>query len=99
MTIALPAEAAPRKDKLDLSWPILILFAALLCVLIVLPMSWLIYYSLVDRSGAFPLGNFKTLVTDPVFVEPLVTTLILATASSIICCAFAAPMGWLVART
>ena len=75
------------------------LFAALLCVLIILPMSWLVYYSLVDRSGAFTLDNFKTLVTDPVFVDPLMTTLILATSSSIICCAFAAPMGWLVART
>src|SRR5712672_3331622 len=99
MTIALPAAAAPRPHKLDLSWPILVVFAALLCVLIVLPMSWLIYYSLVDRSGAFTLDNFKTLVTDPVFVDPLITTVILATSSSIICCAFAAPMGWLVART
>src|SRR5499426_3041382 len=100
MTIALPAEdVAPRTNKLDLSWPILILFAVLLCVLIVLPMSWLIYYSFVDRTGAFTLGNFKTLVTDPVFVDPLVTTVILATSSSLICCAFAAPMGWLVART
>src|SRR5207342_1845744 len=99
MTIALPALGVPRKHKMDLSWPILMLFAALLCVLIILPMSWLIYYSLVDRSGAFTLDNFKTLVTDPVFVEPLMTTLVLATSSSIICCAFAAPMGWLVART
>jgi iron(III) transport system permease protein len=100
MTIALPAEdIAPRAHKLDLSWPILILFSVLLIVLIVLPMSWLVYYSFVDRTGAFTLGNFKTLVTDPVFVDPLVTTLILATSSSVICCAFAAPMGWLVART
>src|SRR6266481_2536406 len=99
MTIALPALGIPRKHKIDLSWPILILFALLLCVLIILPMSWLIYYSLVDRSGAFTLNNFKTLVTDPVFIDPLTTTLILATSSSIICCAFAAPMGWLVART
>src|SRR6476660_4236058 len=99
MTIALPAESTPRPARIDLSWPILMLFAALLCVLIILPMSWLVYYSLVDRSGAFTLDNFKTLVTDPVFVDPLKTTLILATSSSIICCAFAAPMGWLVART
>ena len=99
MTIALPALGAPRKHKIDLSWPILMLFAALLCVLIVLPMSWLVYYSLVDRTGAFTLDNFETLVTDPVFVDPLITTLILATSSSIICCAVAAPMGWLVART
>src|SRR5882762_676155 len=99
MTIALPALGVPRKHKIDLSWPILVLFAALLCVLIILPMSWLVYYSLVDRSGAFTLDNFKTLVTDPVFVDPLMTTLILAASSSIICCVFAAPMGWLVART
>src|SRR5512132_3796906 len=99
MTIALPALGTPRKHKIDLSWPILILFAALLCVLIILPMSWLVYYSLVDRSGAFTLDNFKTLVTDPIFVDPLITTVILATSSSVICCAFAAPMGWLVART
>src|SRR2546421_6793795 len=99
MTIALPALRTPRKHKIDLSWPVLILFAALLCVLIILPMSWLIYYSLVDRSGAFTLNNFKTLVTDPVFIDPLTTTLILAASSSVICCLFAAPMGWLVART
>src|SRR6266511_1040659 len=99
MTIALPALGIPRKHKIDLSWPILVLFAALLCVLIILPMSWLVYYSLVDRSGAFTLNNFRTLVTDPVFVDPLTTTLILATSSSVICCLLAAPMGWLVART
>src|SRR5262247_4654290 len=99
MTIALPALGIPRKHKIDLSWPILILFAALLGALIILPMSWLVYYSLVDRSGAFTLNNFRTLVTDPVFVDPLMTTLILATSSSVICCLFAAPMGWLVART
>ena len=99
MSIALPALGAPRTHKIDLSGPILILFAALLCVLILMPMSWLIYYGLVDRTGAFTLDNFKTLVTDPAFVDPLTTTVILATSSSIICCAFAAPMGWLVGGT
>ena len=99
MTIALPAQPVRPTHKIDLSWPILILFAALLCVLIVLPMSWLIYYSLVDRYGAFTLDNFKKLVSDDAFVDPLITTVILATSSSIICCVAAAPMGWLVART
>ena len=99
MTIALPAEPARRAAKIDLSWPILILFAAVLCVLIVLPMSWLFYYSVVDRNGAFTLDNFRKLVTDQSFVDPLITTVILATSSSVICCLVAAPMGWLVART
>ena len=99
MTITLPAARAPRPYRLDLSWPILILFAALLCGLIILPMFWLVYYSLVDRNGAFTLANFKTLIVDPIFVEPMITTLTLAVSSSIICCAVAAPMSWLVART
>jgi iron(III) transport system permease protein len=100
MTIALPAEQAePRRGKIDLTWPILIGFSAVLCVLIVLPLAWLAYYSVIDRSGAFTLGNFRQLVSDPAFREPLVTTLILASSSSVICCLAAAPMGWLVART
>src|SRR5437763_5487178 len=100
MTIALPAETAVRRPgKIDLSWPILLLFAALLCVLIILPMSWLVYYSLVDRDGAFTLENFSRLATDPTFVDPLVTTVIIAITSSVTCCLIAAPIGWLVART
>src|SRR5256714_7071548 len=99
MTIALPAQSASAVHRVDLSRPILIVFAALLCLLIVLPMSWLVYYSLVDRTGAFTLGNFKTLISDPSFVDPLVTTLIIAISSSLLCCAVAAPMSWLVART
>src|SRR5215213_2839687 len=101
MTIALPAEAAVPRQRhgIDLSWPILLLFSAVLCGLIILPMSWLVYYSLVDRTGAFTLENFQRLFTDPIFVDPLITTVIIATSASVICCAAAAPMGWLVART
>src|SRR3982750_915001 len=97
MTIAL-APPAERRTGLDLSWPILIAFAAILVALIVLPMSWLVYFSLTDK-GPFPPGNFAKLVPDPTFLDPLITTVILATSSAIICCAVAAPMGWLVART
>ncbi len=100
MTIALPAETPARRlARFDLTWPILLLFAALLCVLILLPMSWLVYYAFVDRSGAFTLGNFVELFTSSVFLDPLLTTVTIATSSAIICCAVAAPIGWLVART
>src|SRR3954471_20419866 len=98
MTLALTAPME-RRSRLDLSWPILIAFAAILVALIVLPMSWLAYFSVTDRAGHLTVENFVRLVTDPTFVDPLVTTVILATSSAIICCAVAAPMGWLVART
>src|SRR5438045_5232604 len=98
MTIALAAPVE-RRSRLDLSWPILIAFAAILVALIVLPMSWLAYFSVTDRAGHLTLDNFARLVTDPTFIDPLVTTVILATSSAIVCCVVAAPMGWLVART
>jgi iron(III) transport system permease protein len=100
MTIALPAQQAPRRAfKLDLSTPVLFLFVALLCVLVVLPISWLAYYAFIDRTGAFTLDNFRQFFFDPEFREPLLTTAIVAVTSSVGCCLVAAPMGWLVART
>ncbi|MDP1965998.1 MAG: iron ABC transporter permease, partial [Reyranella sp.] len=83
----------------DLSRPILLAVAALLAVLIVLPVGWLVVYSLSDKEGAATLGNFATLFTDPTFVDPLITTLIIAVSVSLLCCAIAAPLGWLVSRT
>jgi iron(III) transport system permease protein len=97
MTITTVASTA-RRARFDLSWPVLIGFALVLCGLIVLPMSWLVYFSVTDK-GRFTLENFVKLVTDPTFRDPLVTTVILATSSAVICCVVAAPMGWLVSRT
>lgn len=83
----------------DLSWPVLVGFSAALAMLVVLPLAWLVYFSFRDRAGGFTLDNFATLGGDPAFLEPLLTTLVLALASAAICCLVAAPMGWLVART
>ncbi len=86
------------KHGFDFTKLVLYGFALALCLLIVLPMSWLIYYSFTDKNGAFSLLNFVTLVNDPTLLDPFITTFILATSTSLICCAVAAPMGWLVAR-
>ena len=98
-TAALSAAPAPRKFGVDISKPVLYVFAAVLCVLIVLPLSWLILYSFTDAQGALTLANFYRLFTESTFLEPLIATFIIATSSATICCAVAAPMGWLVART
>jgi iron(III) transport system permease protein len=98
MTIALPARGE-RRLRFDLTKPVLYGFAAVLLLLIVLPLSWLFIYSLTDQKGALTLANFYRLFSESSFYDPLVTTFILATSSALICCAVAAPMGWLVART
>src|SRR5215831_6562833 len=99
MTIALPTSSLPRRFGIDISKPVLYAFALVLCLLIVLPLSWLLVFSVTDQKGAITLGNFYRLFTESSFYEPFATTFILATSSAFICCAVAAPMGWLVART
>ena len=68
-------------------------------MLIVLPLSWLVYYSLTDAQGAFTLDNFVTARHRSDVPRSADHDFILATSSASICCAVAAPMGWLVART
>jgi iron(III) transport system permease protein len=99
LTLTVPTAARRSAVRFDVSLPILLAFSAALCLLIVLPLSWLVYYSVHDRAGGFTIANFVELATDPTFLDPLVTTVILAVSSAAICCAVAAPMGWLVART
>src|SRR6202043_3049644 len=97
MTITASLDAT--KGKIDWTKPVLALFAAFLILLIVLPLSWLGIYSVTDKANHPTLQNFVTLFTDPDFLDPLLTTAIIATTSAVICCVVAAPMGWLVSRT
>ena len=87
------------RGRLDWTKPVLWLFAACLIVLIVMPLSWLAVYSVTDKANHLTLMNFIKLFTDPDFLDPLLTTAIIATTSAVICCFVAAPMGWLVSRT
>lgn len=99
MSLAIPARGEPRRIVFDISQPVMVACAAVLCVLVVLPVSWLVIYGFTDADRSPTLENFHQLFTDPVFVDPLITTLIIAVSSSVICCGVAAPMGWLVARS
>ena len=83
----------------DVSAAVMAAFALVLCLLVTLPIGWIIVFAFTDRDRSFTLANFRTLFTDPVFVEPLLTTFIIAASVSLTCCLFAAPLGWLVART
>src|ERR1700693_4610149 len=87
------------RGRLDWTRPVLWLFAACLIVLIVMPLSWLAVYAVTDKANHPTLQNFVKLFTDPDFLDPLLTPAIIAPTSAAICCAVAAPMGWLVSRT
>ncbi|KWV48972.1 iron ABC transporter permease [Bradyrhizobium macuxiense] len=96
MTLTTSPAAKPR---IDWTRPVLWLFAAVLMLLILLPLSWLAVYAFTDKNRHLTLQNFVTLFSNPDFLDPLLTTAIIAVTSAVICCAIAAPIGWLVSRT
>src|SRR3954470_10461059 len=97
MTIT--SDIAAPKSRIDWTKPVLRMFSAVLIALILLPMSWLAVYAFTDRTRHVTLQNFITLFSDPDFLDPLLTTAIIATTSATICCVVAAPISWLVSRT
>src|SRR5579883_3128368 len=97
--LASSAPAERRRFAVDLSLPVLLLFATVLCLLIALPLSWLLIYAFSDKNGAITLENFHRLLSDAAYLDPLLVTFALASLSALIACGVAAPMAWLVART
>src|SRR5690349_10211440 len=97
MTITSTAEVP--KSRIDWTKPVLWLFSAVLIALILLPMSWLAVFAFTTKARQPTLQNFVTLFSDPDFLDPLLTTAIIATTSAAICCVVAAPISWLVSRT
>jgi iron(III) transport system permease protein len=87
------------KTGFDWSMPIFISLAALLVLLVVLPLSWLAFYSVSDGKGGFTLANFVALVTDVTLRRPFAIALGMSVAVGAMSCLIAAPMAWLVARS
>ena len=93
------AKLTTAEARIDWTRPVLWLFAALLVLLILLPLSWLAVFAFTDKNRHPTLANFVTLFSNPDFLDPLLTTAIIATTSAVICCIVAAPISWLVSRT
>jgi iron(III) transport system permease protein len=90
---------AQSRAHIDLFRPIFFLLAAVLGLLILLPLSWLVYYSFVDSEGGFTLANFVALLTDSTMLEPFLRSILMAAMVSLVCCVVAAPLAWLTSRT
>jgi iron(III) transport system permease protein len=97
VSISLPMPA--RHGRIDLSRPIFVVLVLALGLLVVLPLFWLAYYSLLDQNGQFTLANFSALVTDPTLRRPFLTALGMALGVGVLSCIIATPLAWLVARS
>jgi iron(III) transport system permease protein len=97
-SVAIPA-LERRPVTIDLSRPIFIVLAAILGILVVLPLFWLGYYSLVDQTGRLTFANFAALASDPTLRRPFLVALGMALGVGLLSCVIATPLAWLVARS
>jgi iron(III) transport system permease protein len=99
MTIAIERVAERSARHLDPSLPVLVLLGAFLCGLVLLPLGWLLWYSVTDNNGALTAGNFIRLASDSTFAAPYLTALEIAASVALCASGAALPLAWLVART
>jgi iron(III) transport system permease protein len=99
MTAVLTVPRPSRLGRIDLFRPAFVLLAVVLAILVVLPLSWLLYYSLVDKAGAFTFANFTRLATDVTMRRPFLIAIGMALSVGALSCLIATPLAWLVSRT
>ena len=85
-----------RLDGLSL---LLSAVGAVIAALVLLPLGWLVWYSVTDDNGVPTLGNFTRLASDPTFALPYLTAFGIAAGVSLAACGAALPLAWLVARS
>ncbi|MDB5946138.1 MAG: putative type Fe3+ transport system, permease component with duplicated domain, partial [Ramlibacter sp.] len=99
LMVASTAPATKPPLRIDLFKPAFAVLVVVLAVLVVLPLSWLLYYSLTNNEGAFTFANFSALVTEATMRRPFVLAVGMALAVGALSCAIATPLAWLVSRT
>src|SRR3954468_15886782 len=101
MTVAVPAPEAIAKApfRVDLLKPVFWALAAVLAVLVVLPLAWLAYYAVVDKDGQLTAANFVALVQNATLRRPFLLAIGMALGVGALSCCIATPLAWLVART
>ncbi|MCW4113992.1 iron ABC transporter permease [Aurantimonas sp. MSK8Z-1] len=88
-----------RVRRIDVSVPVFVLLALGLGVLVILPLFWLVWYSVHEDAGGFTLGNFVQLVTDDTMLRAYGIAIAMAAGVGVLSCLLATPLAWLVART
>ncbi|MBS0638768.1 MAG: iron ABC transporter permease [Acetobacteraceae bacterium] len=99
MSLALNTTRRLRLGHVDLSLIPLGLAGLFLAMLVLLPLGWLLAYTVTDESGALSWTNVVELADTSLFLEPFITTFGIALGVASLACLLAVPLAWLVART
>jgi iron(III) transport system permease protein len=99
MSLALTGPGRVRSGSFDLSLIPLGLAGLFLVILVLLPMGWLLAYTVTDESGRLSWANIVALSDPSLFLDPFITTFGIALGVASLACVLAVPLAWLAART
>jgi iron(III) transport system permease protein len=88
-----------RTGFFDPSLLFLGLVGLFLAFLVLLPLGWLVAFSVTNESGILSWENFAALADPSLFLGPFITTMGIALGVGTLACGVAVPLAWLVART
>lgn len=88
----------PRRS-LDASAAAFALLALCLALLVVMPIGWLLWYSVTNDQGQVVFGGYVALLTDRSMRAAMSVTLMIAVCVAVLSAAVAVPLAFLTART
>jgi len=92
--------AVPRRRRGDLSRGVWLLTAAVLLVLVGVPLFWIFVASAhADVDNRLTLANFAEAFTKPLYLRPILNSLLLASSVAVIAAVVGTAMAWAASRT
>lgn len=91
---------APGRRRLDLSAGVWVLAAAIMLVMVIVPLAWIFVASVhADRDNHLTLANYVEAFTRAIYLQPIENSLLLAGAAAVIAVVLGTVLGWSVSRT
>ena len=89
-----------RRHRLDFSLGAWVVAAGVLCVMVVVPLAWIFVASVhADRDDHLTWANYTEAFTNPIYLQPIRNSLILATLVALITVPLGTALAWAVSRT
>jgi iron(III) transport system permease protein len=100
VSVAAPVLFTRRRYRLDLSLGTWAVAAAVLLVMVVVPLAWIFVASVhADQDNRLTLANYVEAFTNPIYLQPIRNSLILAALVAVMAVPFGTALAWAVSRT
>ncbi|HET9000656.1 MAG TPA: ABC transporter permease subunit, partial [bacterium] len=100
MSVVAPPLITRYRHRFDLSVGTWAVVAAVLLVMVAVPLAWIFVASVhADQDNRLTLANYAEAFTNPIYLQPIRNSLVLASLVAVIAVPFGTALAWAVSRT